>query len=269
MKYSSFEFDNNDDDLADTFQYITETVDAPATTLARMVLYLIPWCYRRTIHNYRFRRWVSLSLTCLCSEEYVCREFASLPDSFDLVDRQTLYRLISSLIEIDDDEDDMLLNCIWHFLPDWEDYGEEGSENLLHAYIQAGANIHALDFDRRTPSTNARLSHGWTQWCRVIHEKGKIIEEVLRDEGNEWLLEDGWEETLYERAIMDGWNDDDRHRAEQLAREYRRRDGPRNDPQIRDISENKDDMSDKDEDKDEMNISDNRDIKDENTESLE
>lgn len=73
-------------------------------------------------------------------------------------------------------------------------------EDLLYAFVQMGADVHALDEVGWTPSMTARYIGFWDEWCQALKGSGKDIEGVLRAEGNEWLLTKSWESILIERT---------------------------------------------------------------------
>ena len=70
---------------------------------------------------------------------------------------------------------------------------------VLSALVEAFPDsINAEDFDRLTPSMTARLHGVWREWCEALQRNGKRIEDVVREEGSAWLLEDDWKETWRE-----------------------------------------------------------------------
>jgi hypothetical protein len=67
-------------------------------------------------------------------------------------------------------------------------------EEIANILIQAGVKIHHRDYDGLTPSMYARRCACWKGWCRALERNGFVVEEVLREEGSEWLAEEGWRE---------------------------------------------------------------------------
>ncbi|KAJ4296295.1 hypothetical protein N0V90_006340 [Kalmusia sp. IMI 367209] len=90
----------------------------------------------------------------------------------------------------------------------WED--QDGTpehlailEEKLTVLIKAGTDINLRTYDGDTPSIFARGFSSWNSWCRALEQTGKAIEDVVREEGNAWLLEDGWKKLM----IDAGWDD--------------------------------------------------------------
>ncbi|KAF1842839.1 uncharacterized protein K460DRAFT_134979 [Cucurbitaria berberidis CBS 394.84] len=68
-------------------------------------------------------------------------------------------------------------------------------EEIANALIGAGVDIHHRDNDGLTPSMYARKHGRWSEWLIALERNGKFIEDVVREEKSEWLLEENWQET--------------------------------------------------------------------------
>ncbi|KAF2785996.1 hypothetical protein K505DRAFT_205690, partial [Melanomma pulvis-pyrius CBS 109.77] len=68
-------------------------------------------------------------------------------------------------------------------------------EEKLSLLIEAGVDIHHRDKRGETPSHDARKYYKcWTVWCRALDRNGRKIDEVVREDGELWLLEESSEE---------------------------------------------------------------------------
>jgi hypothetical protein len=67
-------------------------------------------------------------------------------------------------------------------------------EEIANALIRAGVDVHHRDHDGLTPSMYAKRCGAWDGWCSALARNGLLIENVVREEEAEWLLDDGWRE---------------------------------------------------------------------------
>jgi hypothetical protein len=68
-------------------------------------------------------------------------------------------------------------------------------EEKFSLLIEAGADLHYRNSLGATPSHGARCHYGrWKEWCRALDRNGKKIEDVVRKDGELWLLDEnfGW-----------------------------------------------------------------------------
>ncbi|CAN9272592.1 unnamed protein product [Alternaria alternata] len=72
-------------------------------------------------------------------------------------------------------------------------------EEIANALIRAGIDVHHRDHDGLTPSMYAKRCGAWDGWCSALARNGLRIEDVVREEKAEWLLEEGWREHWVER----------------------------------------------------------------------
>ncbi|CAN9377660.1 unnamed protein product [Alternaria alternata] len=72
-------------------------------------------------------------------------------------------------------------------------------EEIANALIRAGIDVHHRDHDGLTPSMYAKRCGAWDGWCSALARNGLRIEDVVREEKAEWLLEEGWREYWVER----------------------------------------------------------------------
>lgn len=72
-------------------------------------------------------------------------------------------------------------------------------EEIANALIRAGIDVHHRDHDGLTPSMYAKHCGAWDGWCSALARNGLRIEDVVREEKAEWLLEEGWREHWVER----------------------------------------------------------------------
>lgn len=143
----------------------------------------------------------------LHKEGYDCAKYRlgdiSTTDEFRW-DRQTLCELMSLLVEAGanilrkDVSGQSYISVLRSY--DVEERMYWAFEDLLYAYVQAGADVHELDDMRWTCSMAARYFDVWPLWCQALQDSGKDIEEVLRAEGNEWLSADDWENIFFEQT---------------------------------------------------------------------
>ena len=66
-------------------------------------------------------------------------------------------------------------------------------EEIATALIQAGVDVHHRDHDGLIPSLYAKCCGALGEWCRALECNGFCVEDVLREEGTEWLLHDSWQ----------------------------------------------------------------------------
>lgn len=71
----------------------------------------------------------------------------------------------------------------------------KATEESCNALIGAGVNIHHPDNDGLTPSMYAKRHGCWNEWVIALERNNKHIEDVLREEKSEWLLDNDWRET--------------------------------------------------------------------------
>lgn len=68
-------------------------------------------------------------------------------------------------------------------------------EEKLSLLIKAGVDLHHRDKWGGTPSHDASCHYEcWEVWCRALDRNGRKIDEVVREEGELWLLEESSEE---------------------------------------------------------------------------
>jgi hypothetical protein len=74
----------------------------------------------------------------------------------------------------------------------WSLYDRSTIIDILGILIEKGVNVNETFRNKLTPSMYARLEDRWDEWCAALERQNRKIDDVLRVEGNEWLLEDGW-----------------------------------------------------------------------------
>lgn len=67
-------------------------------------------------------------------------------------------------------------------------------EDVLTVLIEVKIDVNNPNGCRQTPSMFARYYDCWLEWCQALKRTGKNIEDVLRTEGNSWLLDEHWQE---------------------------------------------------------------------------
>ncbi|KAI4652122.1 hypothetical protein J4E93_002319 [Alternaria ventricosa] len=72
-------------------------------------------------------------------------------------------------------------------------------EEIANALIRAGVDVHHRDHDGLTPSMYARRCGAWDGWCSALATNGLRIEDVVREEDAEWLLDEGWRILMMEK----------------------------------------------------------------------
>ena len=72
-------------------------------------------------------------------------------------------------------------------------------EEIANALIRAGVDVHHRDHDGLTQSMYARRCGAWDGWCSALATNGLRIEDVVREEDAEWLLDEGWRNVMKEK----------------------------------------------------------------------
>ena len=62
------------------------------------------------------------------------------------------------------------------------------AKRYLTTLIKAGVDLHHRNHDGQTPSYYADRNGLWEDWCRALKSSGLDIEDVVRMDGEEWLL---------------------------------------------------------------------------------
>jgi hypothetical protein len=85
-------------------------------------------------------------------------------------------------------------NAIVAFLdnPRWSRYDHSTIIDILGILIEKGVDVNEACEDKLTPSMHARYEYRWDEWCAALERQNRKIDDVLRVEGNEWLLQDDW-----------------------------------------------------------------------------
>jgi hypothetical protein len=83
-------------------------------------------------------------------------------------------------------------------------YSYADSVDILSIIMQKGGNFNATNQMDLTASTYARYHNRWELWCEALERDDKKIEDVVRAEGNQWLLNDDWREVWIDRRYT-GW----------------------------------------------------------------
>jgi hypothetical protein len=63
-------------------------------------------------------------------------------------------------------------------------------KQVLSAFIEAEADVFYRNMEGESLSGLARIFNHWDAWCEALQENGKNIEEIVRSQGEEWLLDD-------------------------------------------------------------------------------
>lgn len=195
------------DNTLSTFEYIQDLVQDSTGFLADLIMDIILHDYGRP--HFLSKEWLIMEgyLVKLHEQGYDCSKYRlgeiSSSDEFRW-DRQTLCELMLLLVEAGANAlgksifglgfIPYLMHCKDKYRTTW------AFKDLLYAFVQAGADVHERDRMQRTCSMKARALDIWPLWCQALQDSGKDIEEVLRVEGNEWLLADDWENILFERT---------------------------------------------------------------------
>ncbi|KAI4937429.1 uncharacterized protein J4E92_002160 [Alternaria infectoria] len=72
-------------------------------------------------------------------------------------------------------------------------------EEIPNALIRMGVDVHHRDHDGLTPSMYARRRGGWDGWCRALARNGLRIEDVVKEDDTEWLLDEDWRSVMKEK----------------------------------------------------------------------
>lgn len=87
-------------------------------------------------------------------------------------------------------------------------------EEKLSLFIEAGVDLNHRDQWGATPSHDARCHFQcWAVWCRALERNGRKVDEVVREDGELWLLEESREEESDEKEsdekeINEGGNEE-------------------------------------------------------------
>ncbi|KAI4696007.1 uncharacterized protein J4E88_000178 [Alternaria novae-zelandiae] len=73
------------------------------------------------------------------------------------------------------------------------------AEEIATALIRAGVDVHHRDHDGLTPSMYAKRCGAWDRWCRALTKNGLRVEDVVREEDANWLLDEGWRDVMIEK----------------------------------------------------------------------
>jgi hypothetical protein len=76
---------------------------------------------------------------------------------------------------------------------------------VLSVLIERGVGIDYTCPEGLTPSMYARYIGRWNEWRVALRRNNKNIEDVVKAEGNEWLLDDGWCEEWRRRRCGGDW----------------------------------------------------------------
>jgi hypothetical protein len=190
-------------DVLSTFQYIQPLVHDPVAVLADLILDLIVKQTMEPIFDDQEVRVWNGYLTNLHKEGYDCAEYRLEGISILEIsrwDRQSLYKLILLLVEAGanifrDTYIPILIEVVEGVIE-----MSSAPKDVLYILVQAGADVHALGDEGWSPSMMMRYSDNWTFWCEALQDSGKHVEEVLREEKNEWLLADDWRDIFFERT---------------------------------------------------------------------
>lgn len=188
------------------FDSVQDMLSDPVTSLAEFTFHFISDWYGVKTFSSAQGLLLDAYLLNLCKEGHDCARFRlgaiSSTNEFRW-SRQALSDLLSLLVEIGASvpirkgNGEYFLDVMAH---DVENRASWALEDLIFALIQVGDNIHDVHNDgERTCSVLARYHGVWPIWCRALHDSGNEIEGVLREEGNEWLLEDDWEMRYLQR----------------------------------------------------------------------
>lgn len=77
-------------------------------------------------------------------------------------------------------------------------YSYAESVDILTILIER-SDVNTRSWGGLTASMVARYRSRWYMWCEALGRNGSHIEEVLRVEGNEWLLDNDWQEVWIHR----------------------------------------------------------------------
>jgi hypothetical protein len=75
--------------------------------------------------------------------------------------------------------------------------------DILGILIEKGVDVNEACEDKLTPSMYARRKDSWDEWCAALERQNRKIDDVLRVEGNEWLLKDNWRSVWKDRKLHD------------------------------------------------------------------
>lgn len=194
-----------EDRFASSLRYVRHLMDDPVMCIAYIILLLlINSCDTRYTRRLDLSRPLNECFAYLQDEGYASVEFI-LGKNYRQCslrwDRQVLCRLVSTLVEAADLEysANFYIGSILGLLIEGRYAHRDALMDLLYAFVQAGEHVNELDDQQWSPSMLARYYDYWSCWCEAVQDSGKDIEEVLRAEGTEWLLQDDWGEVLEQR----------------------------------------------------------------------
>ncbi|KAI4933096.1 hypothetical protein J4E85_003499 [Alternaria conjuncta] len=73
------------------------------------------------------------------------------------------------------------------------------AEEIATALIGAGVDVHHRDHDGLTSSMYAKRCGAWGGWCSALARNGLRVEDVVREEDADWLLDEGWRDVMIEK----------------------------------------------------------------------
>jgi hypothetical protein len=84
-------------------------------------------------------------------------------------------------------------------------YDRSTIADILSILIEKSVNVNEACQHKSTPSMYARYKGHWDEWCAALARQNRKIDDVLRVEGNEWLLQDDWESVWIDRKFSFYW----------------------------------------------------------------
>jgi hypothetical protein len=100
-----------------------------------------------------------------------------------------------------------------------ENYDKSTCIDILIVLIEKGVSVNQTCPFGLTPSMYARYRGLWDEWCEALRSNDKNIEDIVKAEGNEWLLGNDWREEWKRRQCGGVWycldSDDEEEESEE------------------------------------------------------
>jgi hypothetical protein len=82
-------------------------------------------------------------------------------------------------------------------------YNKSARIGILSFLVEKGVRVNQTCRDGLTSSMYGRYLGHWNEWCEALRRNNKDIEDVVKAEGNEWLLDKNWREEWRRRPCND------------------------------------------------------------------
>ncbi|OAL46496.1 hypothetical protein IQ07DRAFT_590637 [Pyrenochaeta sp. DS3sAY3a] len=196
------------EDILRTFNYAEDLLYDSTGMAADLIIVLVVDSYGHRRFDNQHASFIDECLAKLHKNGYNCAHF-KLGNISNLGEfrwsQQKLYELMALLFEAGAEPrkfghfSGSHISELLYNHSDVQDRKRWALEDLLYVLVQIGVSIDGLTSRKWTISMTARYYDIWPIWCQALQDSGRNIDEVLRKEGTQWLLDDNWENVFAER----------------------------------------------------------------------